>query len=374
MFYNLLNFPSTGMNRTDDYRTFLAYSKPDVFVVNELDSELGADLILNSSLNTNGVSHYQRAAFVDGYDTDNGLFYNSDKLGLVSQLQLGTVLRDISVYRLYYKAPNLTAQTDTIYFWFFSCHLKAGSTDFEQRNLEAQQVKFYLNDIVGQAENIFVGGDFNFYSGFESGSLTLQNSGSIPLVDPEDIIGNWSNNSAYADWHTQSTRTNSVGGGSGGGMDDRFDIIFVSEDVLDNSNGVQYVANSYTPLGQDGNHFNGSINAGFNAAVPDSVADALYAGSDHLPIMMTVALDETAALPETPINYFNCFFDESINGLRFTTNITAFDIVLFDLMGRQVVKASVSGNQLLLPSLSSGVYVWSATSDGQQMSDKIFIP
>ena len=241
MYYNLLNFPSTLSNRYQDQRVFLQYAKPDVFVVNELDTEVGADLILDSSLNVNGIDYFERANFIDGYDTDNCLFYNSDKLGLVSQLQLGTVLRDISVYRLYYKAPNLSAVSDTIYFWFFSCHLKAGTADFAQRNQEAQQAKFYLNDIVDQAENVFIGGDFNFYSGFESGCQTILNTGAVPMIDPANAIGNWSGDWTFADWHTQSTRNSGVGGGSGGGNSPSCSARSGSEIVLDRrTDGLQH--------------------------------------------------------------------------------------------------------------------------------------
>lgn len=373
MYYNLLKFPSTGLSRTDEYRTILEYSKPDVLAVNELDSETGADLILDSSLNVWANDTYERAAFIDGVDTDNCLFYNSDKVGLVSQLQLGTVLRDISVYRMYYKAPNLTAQTDTIYFWFFCCHLKAGQADFEQRNLEAQQVKFYLNDIASHAENVFVGGDFNFYSGFESGCMTLQNTGTIPLVDPEDIIGNWSQDWTYADWHTQSTRTTSIGGGSGGGMDDRFDIIFVSEDVLNNENGVNYISGTYLPLGQDGNHFNESINFGTNTAVPDSIADALYFGSDHLPIMMTVALDETASMETNVADYFHVYHSDLDNSLRFVTSFKQFELELFDLSGKLLESGFVQDGQFQLTKQYDGIFLCKIQLDGNSYAEKVFI-
>ena len=102
MYYNLLKYPSSGQDRYEEYKVFLEYAQPDVFLVNELESQTGADLILDSALNVNGTTHFERANFIDGDDTDNCLYYNSDKLGLVSQLQLGTVLRDISVYRMYY--------------------------------------------------------------------------------------------------------------------------------------------------------------------------------------------------------------------------------------------------------------------------------
>jgi Endonuclease/Exonuclease/phosphatase family len=373
MYHNLLNFPSSNPGRTSDFRTVLQYSKPDVYVVNELESEVGADMILDSSLNVFGVSSYARADFVDGIDTDNCLFYNSDKLGMISQFQLQTVLRDVSIYRLYYKSPNLMGLTDTIYTWFISCHLKAGQADFEQRNQEAQQIKFYLNDISNQAENVFVGGDFNFYSGFESGCQTLLNTGSIPLIDPVNAIGNWSNDFAYVNWHTQSTRLGSVNGGSSGGLDDRFDLIFVSEDVLDNQNGVQFTMGSYTPLGQDGNHFNNSVNSGTNNSVPDSVLQALYWGSDHLPVMMNVVLDETASTPQEDISYLQVYYSSLDHSLNFTTSETGFDIILCDLLGRVIFTSEGVTDKVNLPTHLEGIYIWSLSSNGQSYSNRIAI-
>lgn len=373
MYYNLLKFPATNASRTDEYRTIFQYYQPDVLAVNELDSEIGADLILDSSLNVYGTTTYQRAAFVDGIDTDNCLFYNADKLGLVSQLQLQTVLRDISVYRMYYKAPNLTAQTDTIYCWFFCCHLKAGVADYEQRNQEAQQIKFYLNDIAGSTENVFVGGDFNFYSGFESGCQTLLNSGSTPLIDPANAIGNWSGDWSYAQWHTQSTRTGSVNGGSGGGLDDRFDLIFVSEDVMNNENGVSYLNGTYQPLGQDGNHYNQSVNVGTNNSAPDSVIQALYWGSDHLPITMQIVFDETAQMGENEALYIQVFQDHMNNSLKVLSPFDAFDIELYDLSGRLVLSDYECDGNITLKSGLSGIYVWRIMSENNRFSGKVFL-
>ena len=60
------------------------------------------------------------------------------------------------------------------------------------------------------------------------------------LFDPIDRIGHWHNNSSYADVHTQSTRTTQFGGGANGGMDDRFDWLFVSEAILNDSSDMYY--------------------------------------------------------------------------------------------------------------------------------------
>ena len=112
------------------------------------------------------------------------------------------------------------------------------------------------------------------------------------LFDPIDRIRHCHNNSSYADVHTQSPRTTQFGGGANGGMDDRFDWLFVSEDILEESSEIRYVANTYLVVGNDGNHFNQAINAGNNSSVIDSIADALHDASDHLPVYMDVWFDD----------------------------------------------------------------------------------
>ena len=96
MYYNLLDFPIAQQDRIDTLKKILNFVKPDVFVVNELTSFGGGVQIKDNALNVGGVNYYESAVFYDGPDTDNLLFYNSNKLGLVSQYQIPTVLRDIS--------------------------------------------------------------------------------------------------------------------------------------------------------------------------------------------------------------------------------------------------------------------------------------
>lgn len=375
MYHNMLNFPGTTPDRADSLRSIISYVDPDVYAICELETAAGADLILNNALNVYGETKYTRATFLDGPYTDNMLFYNTDKLGLVSQEQIGTVLRDISVYRMYYKAPNLTALTDTIYLYFFICHLKAGSADYQQRNIEIQQAKFYLNSIVSEAENVFVGGDMNVYSGFESAILTLKNTGSVPLFDPINVDGNWSNNSSFADYHTQSSRSGGgYGGGSGGGLDDRFDLVFVSEDVLNNDNGVQYLSNSYEALGQDGNRFNQEINSPTNFSIPDSVANALFRVSDHLPVVMMVVLDETASVTEiNSENDFEINFDSNQQLVSFNTKGNAIDFYIYNALGQEIHAYHGTEQTHYFRGLSAGTYILKARSEGRYKSQKIIL-
>ena len=140
-YYNLLNFPSSQQDRIDTLGKILDFIKPDIFVVNELTSFNGGALIKNIALNAGGTNEFQSALFFDGPDTDNLLFYNQNKLALYSQQQIPTQLRDISEYILYDKQLALLGDTNLLYF--YSIHLKAGSssTNEELRRQEAVAFK-----------------------------------------------------------------------------------------------------------------------------------------------------------------------------------------------------------------------------------------
>jgi hypothetical protein len=80
-------------------------------------------------------------------------------------------------------------------------------------------------------------------------------------------------------------------------MDDRFDIIFVSDEFLD-SNGIEYISNSYRVFGNNGTHtLNDSISTGTGAS--PAVLTALEDASDHLPIIADVNIPE-AICTESP--------------------------------------------------------------------------
>ena len=148
----------------------------------------------------------------------------------------------------------------------------------------------HLNSIPN-AENVFFGGDFNFYTSTEPAYQALISNTPYLLDDPLPA-GNWHASSSYSLLHTQSTRTAEFGGGSTGGLDDRFDFILFTGDVNSGANKVQYVNNSCKAFGNDGNHLNDAlIDPPVNPNVPDSVIQALYYMSDHLPVIcdLTVA-------------------------------------------------------------------------------------
>jgi len=298
MYYNILNFPDDGdPDREQAFRKIQGYIQADIILVNELTSEAGGVTLLNDALNVFGVNHFQKAVFSNCPDTDNMLFYNSDKLALHSQSFINNWPRYIDEYVLYYKSADLATGEDTIFFYFYSAHLKAseGSTYAAQRLVEVNGFKARVNSL-NNAENIIFGGDMNIYTSSEPAYSALINDGIYPLNDPLPA-GNWHNNDSYRQYHTQSTRTEQFGGGSHGGMDDRFDMILYSDDVVSGTNGVTYINNSCIAFGNDGDHFNKALNdLPTHPYLPDSVMDALYYMSDHLPVICDLKVNASTAV------------------------------------------------------------------------------
>ncbi len=294
MSYNLLNYGATWANsdRYKDLRTIIQHAKPDIMMVCELEDAQAPQYLLDSAFNKAGVGTYTRAAFIDGPDTDNMLFYNTSKIGLRSQKQIYTVLRDISQYKLY----KVVAPGDTAFMYFHMAHLKAGSlsSDETQRNSE---ISAFCSNIasLSQNSNILIAGDFNFKTSTEPAFSTLTGAGcSHTFYDPINQIGLWNNNSAYSQIHTQSTRSSANAGccgGATGGLDDRFDFIMVNNSLLSGTNKARYVIGSYKAFGNDNLHMNKAItDAPANTAVPANVAQALFNMSDHLPVYMKIEL------------------------------------------------------------------------------------
>jgi exonuclease III len=365
MYYNILDFPGTTPDRVDTLKKIIQHTQPDVLVVNELQTLFGANLIQASALNTNGITYYAKAAFFDGPDTDNMIFYNTNKLGLSVQYQIVTQLRDISEYKMYYKSQDLGSGGDTTFIWFYSAHLKAGNTanDASQRQSEAQSFKNYLSNN-NRTGNMVLGGDFNFYTSSEAGCQTIMYTGNQTFRDPINRLGSWNNSSSFADIHTQSTRVNTgYAGGSTGGLDDRFDIIFLNDPIINGVARVSYVPDSYTAVGQDGNRFNSTINSGVNAAVPLSVANALFYMSDHLPVYLKLAIDHLVGVQQHNDLIATYRFDTGYSQLSvfFKKAILQGEMHVFDLYGRLLLNTEISGveTEISLSNLSSGVYILS---------------
>ena len=320
MHYNLLyygantSFCTNENNNLDDknvhLKVILNAVRPDVFTVNEISAlEVNQLGLMVNTLNVDGVNYYQKALPSNqaGSGIVNMMYYDSRKLRLKAQYTAQNYIRDIDVYELYYISNDLM-QGDTSFVVCAVAHLKSGNNndDEAKRKIMVDNAMAYLEARYTE-ENILFMGDLNVYSGSDDAYQTLTNysNSAIRFIDPIDQLGAWNNNSAFAAIHTQSTNSNSTGCAAGGGMDDRFDFILVSDEVRFGTKSISYLEDSYQAFGQDGLHYNSSIGAPpANGVVSEEVAYALQNMSDHLPVVLQLQVDKTLDLFEQQRNPF----------------------------------------------------------------------
>ncbi len=282
--YNVLNFPgSTGSAREDDFVTVMDELDADIIVVQEMLSQTGTNQFLDDILNYTVPGTYAAGPFVNGYDTDNALFYRTATVDYISHQEISTALRNISEYVLRPVGYSSSDAELTIY----SLHLKAGSssTDKTKRLTEATILRNHTNNHDPDTHFI-IAGDFNIRASSESAyqkfvGSEANNNGRVK--DPINRPGSWHDSYSFRDIHTQSPRTTQFGGGATGGMDDRFDQLLISY-ALDDGDGLSYVSGSHVAYGNDGGHLNQAINYGTNYAVGAVIADALHEAADHIPV------------------------------------------------------------------------------------------
>ena len=296
MTYNLLNF-SDDDNREMHYITILESVLPDLIVVQEILGHNGFTHFQSDVMEVFQNGQWSGAPFINqSAQQDIALFFKNDKFSFINTSVIETAqssgTRDVIEWTMVHNASQLE-------FNIYGVHFKAssGSSNADQRLQEATILRQYLNTLP-LGRHFIVAGDFNIYSNSQStepafNMLTGESDNNVGRVfDPLDRIGNWHNNSSFSDVHTQSSRVSSFGGGANGGMDDRFDWLFVSENILDNQTNITYLENTYNAFGNDGNHFNGAINSGSNSSVSQSIANALHEASDHLPVYMDIWFED----------------------------------------------------------------------------------
>ena len=98
MFYNVLEFPEFNPNRITLLQDILQDYSPDIFMVCELQSQEGADVILNVGLNSDGNSNYSAAPYFEnqsgGGNLQQALFYRNDMFVLENTEIVTTPVRD----------------------------------------------------------------------------------------------------------------------------------------------------------------------------------------------------------------------------------------------------------------------------------------
>lgn len=323
---------------------------PDVLVVEEIVvGSGGGQTAVNAFLGLlNGAcgcsNDWAAAPYVaDSADTGAALFYRTSKVQWISTLSLNTGTgsgstqppRDDIRWRVRLVGYNGAGAE----MYLYGAHFKAGdaSTDQLRRNPECIRLRNDTNALPTNIGGFLLAGDFNiqdsaqlayqylvaFGSGFPTNDPRLDPDGRF--FDPINRPGNWNNNCTFRNIHTQEPGTGS------GGMDDRHDQILISASMRDGE-GISYLPaiptgnillpfistpsctqnvndtywydanHSYRCWGNDGNHFNGAINAGGNnSQVGSTIATNLItttAGNGHLPVYLDIQVP--AKLGTTP--------------------------------------------------------------------------
>ncbi len=398
MQYNILNYgnntsyctaSNNNINDKNGYiRTILTAYYPDIFTVCEMgrNTSLPGDFVRNV-LNVNGVDYWLTSA---GSNTTtptssliNCIFYNSEKLSLTGHYVAQNNTRDVDVYDFKMKSDNSITLTCVI------AHLKAGSgsDNAAKRKIMAENTMNYLESHY-QGRNVLIMGDFNLYSASEAAYQAFTNESAYPnsyFIDPlyPYGVGDWNSNYNYRYYHTQSTHTEG-GCASSGGLDDRFDFILMSECIYGGRDGIRYVNGSYNAIGNDGNHYNKSINNPANQAVSAEVADALYGNSDHLPVTMNLVLGHYDV---NELNSNELSFDifpnptsEKINIRFYQNDFGQANLLLFNTLGQTVYSADVFVNDGLsehvipVENLQKGLYFLRiSNADGLMQTIKIVV-
>jgi len=400
MQYNLLNYgnywndcttSSNNVNTKNIHlKTIIKYVQPDIFTVNELSEETSYhQMILNQVLNTDGTNKYRKAVsfnYANSYLV-NMLYYNNEKLTLYSQDVVHSMVRDIDVFNLYYNSSDLAQSHDTLFITCFVAHLKAGtgSTNETKRASMVSTAMSYIrtHDL---PENMVFMGDFNVYSNEEQAykNLIYSYNGTQYFFDPVNREGNWNNNYNYRDVHSQSTHSENVACFSHGGLDDRFDFIMSSKSLLQGTKGMKLLKETYRALGNDGQHFNKSINdSPTNTSAPANIIDALYHMSDHMPIITQIKVDAALRINEDLSDISSIRFQnptQEILHLKIQLKKPqSINLDIYNIFGQHVLSKKVESNSesliysLSLNQFNDGAYILKISDEKGGVSSRKFI-
>jgi endonuclease/exonuclease/phosphatase family metal-dependent hydrolase len=282
--WNILDYPDMNEEPREEYfRSLLNQLDPDILVVQEMASSAGVNQFLKEVLNHKPPRLYKAASFFDGPDTDNALFFKKAKIGLISRQQIPTSFRDITEYKMKIKKGAAKGTKFKVY----SVNFKEGAGAKKKREGEALTLRTYLDGLLPD-ELFLVCGSFNMMSSTEKAFKILtgnQVNNNGRLMDPIHKTGKWHDKSKHKRFHTESTRKSKFGGGKGGGLDDRFDMILIAYGLEENEKLI-YSEGSCCIFGNDGKHLNKAVNKPKNKIVSPEIADALYMASDHLPVII----------------------------------------------------------------------------------------
>ena len=261
------------------------------------------------------------------YRTDTVQLIAEDSFGDLIGGQLATQPRETLLHQ--FRPVGYGPEAD---LYLFNSHFEAGDSsdiisgfaeNLAGREIEADQIRSYIDaNGLGDA-NVIVGGDLNVDSNFETSGITIfgglsaieiltapGNGRVLDPLNPTSAPFTYTFNSSISRYLTQSPCEFSCGDLTGGGIDDRFDFLLQSDELLDGE-GVAAIPGTLRSFGNNGSTFNDAINVGNSATINgltsftnSQVLNALASASDHLPVIeefqLPAVLDAVlAAVPAT---------------------------------------------------------------------------
>jgi len=245
------------------------------------------------------------------------LFYNKTKFTFVQTETLYDSISDFDMYKLYYNDINLSITHDTTFLYVIGNHTQSGSSS-KDRDF---QVTTYMKKLRAKFlyfPNLINMGDFNTNDSYEPGydSIVSNTNPATKMSDPTffpDLINkypaDWTDSAQnYAKYLTTSTRESSSkpnSCGTNGGAKSWYDHIFISPWLINDSNYVSYIPNSYLTIGNDGNRLGVDINSTspvVNTSAPTAVINAEWQMSNKYPITIKLLIkaNRTGASPVDP--------------------------------------------------------------------------
>ena len=349
MHYNLLQYGYANCMSLQTKNNYLAdifeNTRPDILTVNEIAPNTATINSLRSAcLTYNPAMTGATYANSTGSSIVNMLYYNEDVLGFLNHTTITGNVRDIDVYHLYHKPSASPA--DTTHLWFFVAHFKS-STGYEfDRSQAANDIISWLSDHP-YVKNYMLCGDLNLYGSSEPAWQNLI-GGSTWFYDPIGSPSGWVG-SSFANVHTQSPSAGANACGSEGGMDNRFDFTLVSPSVLLGNRGVFYLQNTCKAYGNDGVSYNQALNCNTTTSVPLYVCTALRNASDHLPVVLDLAVGNLAQVsasePTTPAA--KIINNPATDELRVAMNHPDLNWSVFNAQGQRINSGNNGENSLI---------------------------
>jgi len=311
MLYNTLRYPGLNITvpRLLAFRDIVADAAPDMVIAVEiLDSSTATRFALDV-LEAVNPGEWSLAPFSSLGDLSVVVYYKTlmfDDLG--GAINITGDPRHTR--RWHFRLDGYTSNDAS--FYPMGMHLKAGNTqsDIDRRTTTATNARNSSNAFFSPTDRWFYCGDMNLKVSTEGAYVAMtgnqaDNDGqAIDIHNPNLFTQNWTNNSVFAFIHSQSTRTTNLGdGGAIGGLDDQFDFFLLSSQLVQTT-GLSLVAGSYRIYGQDGLHFNKSVNdAPTNADVGQALADDLHIASDHLPVLIDLQVPAKVSADQTVLDF-----------------------------------------------------------------------